>query len=126
MTIYTDFYDDSIELLEEFGGQATFVKKGQTGLTDRLGAPIPDTSDIEVTGLMSPLLPYTSIIMPGTGTESDSQIKSGDKFVIFDAAQVVAIDMTIEKEGRTWRVKSKTVIDSVANEKVLQTLQLRA
>ncbi len=107
------------ELITTFGGAGSFVKKGSTGGYDSSGNLTPDTPDVVITGLTTPLLSYKNMEIDG------STIISGDSYLFFHSETAPTIGMQTTVNGIEFRVVDLITLTSVDNINVYRKIQLR-
>lgn len=108
------------KLIDKFGGDAQFIKDGQSGGFDPdTGSQTPDTPPIVIDGISTPLLSYKSSEIDGT------VIKIGDGYIFFHSDIEPEIDMKITLNGDVFRAINLTKLTSVQGVKVICKVQLR-
>ena len=102
-------------LIDKFGDAGSVTKQGQQGGFDEFGNSTPDTADVVISGIITPLLSYKA-------SEVDSEfILSTDAYVFVDSEQLPEIGMTTQG----LRVVNVVKLTSVGGVRVYCKLQLR-
>ena len=116
---YNDARETALEIISEFGKAGVVTKKGTTGGTDAFGNVTPDVPDINISGIITPLLQYKSAEIDG------ESIKRGDSYVLFHSDVAPEIGYQTNVNGVVMRVVDTYTLDSVDDINVFRKLQLR-
>lgn len=106
-------------IIEKFGGNGSFVIKGNDGGFDDDGNALAAQADTVISGTVTPLLQYKSMEIDG------STIQTGDSYVFFDSVLDVPVGAVTTINGDSFRVVNSNELKSVNNIKILQKIQLR-
>ena len=104
--------------IAKYGASGTFVKLGSSSGYDDSGNATPGTPDINVDGIVTPLLKYKKHEMDGT------KIIVGDAYVYFDSDNDAALEvgMLITINGKTLRLVD---VDKLQHESIVVYVKLQ-
>ena len=126
---YIDARNTAAELINEFGADGSFtISDGSAGGYDNLGNVIPVQSPEVVNGIITPLLPFSSMTLASKQEDDGTQILKSDRFCFFysEPDQAIPIGAYTTVSGETWRVISITkTIDQVDGINVFRIYHLR-
>ena len=105
--------------IKNVGKAHTVVKKGTKGGFDASGNVTADVPDIEITGIITPLLRFKQHEIDG------QDILASDSYVFFHSDDVPEIGMQTTINSEVYRVVDIKKIDSLENINVYRRLQLR-
>ena len=98
---YAEARETAESIIREFGQAGQCIKKGTTGGVDFDGNVTPDTPDIIIDGIASPILPL-QVSFETVG----SNIQAGDAFFFFHSDTAPEIGFQHTQNGRTLRIVS--------------------
>lgn len=108
------------KVITKFGAAGSVVKKGITGGGfDANGDVIPDSPDVIIPGLVTPLVQFKTKEIDGT------TIQAGDSYVFFHSDTIPAVDMQITINTETFRIVGIIKLSSVGDVNIFRRLQLR-
>lgn len=118
---YDDARETAKEIIEDYGGASSLVKKGTTGGYDSGGNIQANSPDVTIIGIVTPLVSYKTAEVDG-----ESIIK-GDAWAFFYTESNIAIeiDMQITINSKTFSVKDIKILSSVNDINIYTKLQLR-
>lgn len=118
---YEDARETAKELIEEYGNDSVLVKKGTTGGFDSGGNVAPDVPDVDIIGIITPLISYKNAEIDG------ETIIKGDAWAFFytESAIPIEIDMQVTINGKTFSIKGIGSLSSVDDINIYTRLQLR-
>ena len=117
---YSGARDEALALISECGAPGQAIKKGTTGGYNSEGDLAPDTPDVVIDGIVTPLLQYKTREIDG------SSIQAGDSFVFFHSETEPEINMQITINGKTLRIIDVYKLSSVDDINIFRKIQLRA
>lgn len=107
------------KIINKYGGAGSLIKKGTTGGFDSGGNTKPDSPDVAIDGIITPLVKYKSNEIDG------ETIIKGDSWVFFQSASLVEIDMQTTINNKTFSVKGIETLSSISDINIFQRLHLR-
>lgn len=120
---YNEAQKTADELIEFFGSTGVvYTPAISGGGYDNNGNPLPATPQVDINGVVTPVLSFKSDEIDG------DIIKATDGYVFFtpdDKSEVIEIGMLFDDNGKTYRVQDIQGITSNDGIKVYQKLQLR-
>lgn len=108
------------KIIDKFGADGSFtISDGSAGGYDNLGNVIPVQPPVVVSGVITPLLPFSAMSMASQQETDGEQILKSDRFCFFysDPDQVIPIGAYTTIDDDVWRVvslmKSISQVDGV-------------
>ena len=117
---YSNSRNTAEKLIAKFGEESVVTIKGNTGGYDGFGNPLPPEPDINIEGLITPILSYTN------GEIDNETIKMGDGYCFFHSTEEPVINCVTTINGKVWKVVDIDELTSIGGVNVYRKLQMRA